>query len=219
MRVVMLGHQAPVTGRCKRGSTRSTRWLAMVVTHPQSDHASQWIWDDAVAHLAARHGLPLLARPRPDHAELLSRLTEGEPDVVVATNRRTWIPPQVFTLPAPGTLDVHDVLGNTGWTRQDRSRASLFHKRSIEDSRIDRTWPAEGIANLVRVQSDPYPNAFTFHCGKRIRIHAASVSEKHYVGTPGRIVIREETGVVVVAGADTPERPEPGPRDRVGAYR
>ena len=51
--------------------------------------------------------------------------------------------------------------GRTDWIPQDRSRASFFHKRAVEDSRIDWTWPARDIANLVRAQSDPYPNAFT----------------------------------------------------------
>ena len=42
----------------------------------------------------------------------------------------------------------------------------------MEDSRIDWTWPAEDLDRLVRAQSDPYPNAFTYHRGQRIRIVA-----------------------------------------------
>ncbi|MDP9388324.1 MAG: methionyl-tRNA formyltransferase [Actinomycetota bacterium] len=111
---------------------------------------------------------------------------------------------KTLALFGPITLDSLQLIasGRTDWTRQDRSKASFFHKRSVEDSRIDWTWPAEDIANLVRAQSDPYPNAFTFHGGERIRIVAASVSERRYGGTPGRIFIREGRGVVVVAGAE-----------------
>ena len=70
---------------------------------------------------------------------------------------------------------------------QDRSQASFFHKRASEDSRIDWTWPAQDIANLVRAQADPYPNAFAFHGAERLRIRRASVSDVRAGGTAGRI--------------------------------
>ncbi|MFD2354136.1 hypothetical protein ACFSTC_39895 [Nonomuraea ferruginea] len=54
----------------------------------------------------------------------------------------------------------------------------------------------------MRAQSDPYPNAFTFYRGERVRVLKASVSEGVYGGTPGRVFIREGDGVVIVAGAD-----------------
>lgn len=92
--------------------------------------------------------------------------------------------------------------GKTDWVKQDRGKASFFHKRSLEDSRIDWTWPAEDLDRLIRAQSDPYPNAFTFRKGERIRIIAASVSQGLYGGTPGRIFIQEGKGVVIVAGAE-----------------
>jgi methionyl-tRNA formyltransferase len=103
----------------------------------------------------------------------------------------------------PITVDGLALLatGNAQLTKQDQSKASFFHKRSLEDSRIDWTWPAEDLDRLVRAQADPYPNAFTFHRGERVRVVAASVSRKCYGGTPGRIFIREGDGVVIVAGA------------------
>jgi methionyl-tRNA formyltransferase len=251
--------------------------VVLVVTHPPSDHAYEKIWNDSVADLAGEHGVPVLLRNRPDDAELMSRLKEADPDVIVATNWRTWIPSQIFELPRHGTLNVHDALlpayagfspliwalindekevgvtahimneeldagdivlqravpvepadttvdlfhktlelfgpitvdglaliasGRTEWTAQDRSKASFFHKRSDEDSRIDWHWPATDLANLVRALPDPYPNAYTFHRGERIRILSASVSRGRYGGTPGRIFIREDDRVVIVAGAD-----------------
>jgi methionyl-tRNA formyltransferase len=104
----------------------------------------------------------------------------------------------------PITVDGLALLatGHAQLTKQDRSKASFFHKRSLEDSRIDWTWPAEDLDRLVRAQADPYPNAFTFHRGERVRVVAASVSRKCYGGTPGRIFIREGDGVVIVAGAE-----------------
>lgn len=274
MRVAMMGYQTPGY-RTLQALLDSHHEVVQVVTHPPSDHAYERIWDDSVAALAEQHGVPLLIRSRPDDAELLTQLKEAEPDIMVATNWRTWIPPEVFTLPPGGTLNVHDSLlpayagfapliwalingekqvgvtahmmndeldagdivlqqavpvepddtatdlfhktiglygpvvldaldligvGGRRWTPQDRSKASYFHKRSLEDSRIDWCWPTQDIANLVRAQSDPYPNAFTFHDGERIRILRASVSQKRYGGTAGRVVMRDGAGVVVVAG-------------------
>ncbi len=85
----------------------------------------------------------------------------------------------------PVTVGALDLIaaGRTDFTRQDRSRASFFHKRSVEDSRIDWTWPAEDLDRLVRAQSEPYPSAFTFHRGRRLDVLAARVSE---AGTAAR---------------------------------
>ncbi|MET9336597.1 methionyl-tRNA formyltransferase [Nonomuraea sp. NPDC003804] len=276
MRVVMFGYQT-WGHRTLRALLDSGHEVALVVTHPKSEHAYERIWGDSVADLAAEHGVPVLVRDRPGDEELMTRLKEADPDLIVANNWRTWIPPEIFALPRHGTLNVHDSLlpayagfspiiwalvngekevgvtahmmdadldagdivlqravpvgpddtatdlfhrtvdligpivaesleliasGRTDWTPQDRSKASFFHKRSIEDSRIDWTWSPEEIARLVRAQSDPYPNAFTHYNGTRIRVLRASVSRGRYGGTPGRVFIREGDGVVIVAGAD-----------------
>jgi methionyl-tRNA formyltransferase len=100
--------------------------------------------------------------------------------------------------------------GRTEFTAQDRSRASFFHKRSDEDSRIDWTWSAAELDRLVRALSDPYPNAYCFYRGERLRITAARVSTEKYGGTPGRIFYREEDGVVIVAGANARSGKEHG---------
>ncbi|MBG0830158.1 methionyl-tRNA formyltransferase [Planomonospora sp. ID67723] len=276
MRIAMFGYQT-WGHRTLQALLDSGHEIVLVVTHPRSDHAYEKIWDDSVAELAEAHGVPVLLRNRPDDEELMLRLKEARLDLIVANNWRTWIPPEIFTLPRHGTLNVHDSLlpayagfspliwalingeeevgvtahmmneeldaggivlqravpvgpadtatdlfhrtvdligpvvheslaliasGRTDWTPQDRSKASFFHKRSVEDGNIDWTWPAEDIERLVRAQSDPYPNAFTHYKGERIRVLKASVSKGVYGGTPGRVFIREGDGVVIVAGAD-----------------
>ncbi|MGW1672564.1 methionyl-tRNA formyltransferase [Streptomyces sp. NPDC002324] len=284
MRIAMFGYQT-WGHRTLRALLDSGHDVVLVVTHPKSDHAYEKIWNDSVADLAEQHGVPVLLRNRPGDEELLRALKEADPDLIVANNWRTWLPPEIFDLPAHGTLNIHDSLlptyagfspliwalingekevgvtahrmdgeldmgdvllqrsvpvgpkdtatdlfhrtvdligplvtdslelissGKAVWTPQDRSRSSFFHKRSLEDSRIDWTWPAEDLERFVRAQSDPYPNAFTHHRGERIRIVSASVSEGRYGGTPGRIFIREGDGVVIVAGADARSGRLPG---------
>ncbi|HEY0532068.1 MAG TPA: methionyl-tRNA formyltransferase [Actinoplanes sp.] len=273
MRVAMFGYQT-WGHRTLRALIDAGHEVALVVTHPVSDHAYERIWADSVADLAAEHGIRVLLRERPDDAELLAELRAADLDLIVANNWRTWLPPEVFELPRHGTLNIHDSLlpayagfspiiwallndepavGVTahmmdgeldaggivlqrsvevgpkdtatdlfhrtvdliapltaeaiklieqGFTPQpqDRSKASFFHKRAKRDSLIDWNWTPEYIERMVRAQSDPYPNAFTYHRGQELRIVKASVSTGHYGGTPGRIFYREGDGVVIVAG-------------------
>ncbi|MFJ7327531.1 methionyl-tRNA formyltransferase [Streptomyces cyaneofuscatus] len=275
MRVVMFGYQT-WGHRTLQALLDSEHDVVTVVTHPKSEHAYEKIWSDSVADLAEKHGIPVIIRNRPDD-ELVDRLKEVAPDIIVANNWRTWMPPEIYNLPVHGTLNIHDSLlpayagfspliwalingepevgvtahlmdeeldagdiviqrsvavgptdtttdlfhrtvdliapvttealgliasGQTEFTRQDRSKASFFHKRAEEDIRIDWNWPAEDLERLIRAQSTPYPSAFTFHKGQRLEVVSAVVSEGRYGGTPGRIFYREGDGVVIVAGAD-----------------
>lgn len=275
MRVVMFGYQT-WGHRTLQALLDSEHDVVTVVTHPKSEHAYEKIWSDSVADLAEKHGIPVIIRNRPDD-ELVERLKEVAPDIIVANNWRTWMPPEIYNLPVHGTLNIHDSLlpayagfspliwalingepevgvtahlmdeeldagdiviqrsvtvgptdtttdlfhrtvdliapvttealgliasGQTEFTRQDRSKASFFHKRAEEDIRINWTWPAEDLERLIRAQSAPYPSAFTFHKGQRLEVVSAVVSEGRYGGTPGRIFYREGDGVVIVAGAD-----------------
>lgn len=113
---------------------------------------------------------------------------------------------------APLTLEAIDRIeaGGRQWTKQDPAAATFFHKRSIEDSRVDWNQGARDIANLVRAQVDPYPNAFAFHGGQRLRLLAASVSGRRYGGTPGRVFCRDGKAVVVVCGPTARSGQEPG---------
>lgn len=109
MRVVMFGYQT-WGHRTLQALLESEHDVVLVVTHPKSEHAYEKIWSDSVADLADDHGVPVLIRNRPDDEELFTRLKEAEPDIIVANNWRTWIPPRIFNLPRHGTLNVHDSL-------------------------------------------------------------------------------------------------------------
>ncbi|MYX01368.1 MULTISPECIES: methionyl-tRNA formyltransferase [unclassified Streptomyces] len=108
MRVVMFGYQT-WGHRTLQALLDSEHDVVTVVTHPQSEHAYEKIWSDSVADLAEKHDVPVIIRNRPDD-ELVDQLREVAPDIIVANNWRTWMPPEIFTLPVHGTLNIHDSL-------------------------------------------------------------------------------------------------------------
>jgi methionyl-tRNA formyltransferase len=251
--------------------------VALIVTHPDGANAYEKIFNESVAELAADHGIPLLVRNRAEDDEVRDAVAGADADAMVVANWRTWLPPEVYSLPRLGTVNVHDALlpayagfaplnwalindepevgvtahmmnaefdagdiilqwatpvsdddtvvdlfdrtlamfgpitvealervaaGHRDGTPQDRTKASYFHRRCDEDNRIDWTWPARDVFNLVRAQVDPYPNAYCFYGAERLRVLRARVTEDAIGGTPGRIVIRRGSGVVIVAGAE-----------------
>jgi methionyl-tRNA formyltransferase len=259
--------------------------IPLVITHPASDHAYETIWNDSVAELAARHGIPVLERRYANDEEVAHLLRDIGPDLLVSSDWRTWVAPHIYGLAKHGAINIHDALlpryggfaplnwalvngerevgvtvhfmnenfdlgdivlqrrvpvadddtvtdlfhktvdlfapmtleaidlidsGRTDWTKQDPAEATFFHKRAEEDSRIYWTWPARDIVNLVRAQSDPYPNAFAYYQGERVRVLAASVSQLRLGGTPGRVFRSDGKGVAIVCGPSARAGTEPG---------
>lgn len=109
MRVVMFGFQT-WGHRTLQALLASEHEVVLVVTHPRGEGAYEKIWSDSVEDLARENGIEVVIRERPEDQELLDKLESVDPDVIVACNWRTWIPPQVFALPKHGTLNVHDSL-------------------------------------------------------------------------------------------------------------
>ncbi|MHB8414657.1 MAG: formyltransferase [Acidiferrobacteraceae bacterium] len=79
---------------------------------------------------------------------------------------------------------------------QDESQASYFGGRTPEDGRIDWTWPASRIFNLIRAVTHPYPGAFTTVRGHRLFLWWGGLREGH--GRPGEILSLRP--LVVAAG-------------------
>jgi methionyl-tRNA formyltransferase len=129
---------------------------------------------------------------------LQPRVTVEPSDTIVDLVAKTLV------LFGPTTIEALEHMEHgTGERRpQDLAQASFFHKRADEDNRIDWSWPAQDIVNLVRAQADPYPNAFAFHDTTRLQIRSASVSRTPAGGTAGRIFAREGDGVIIVCGPD-----------------
>ncbi|MGZ3147977.1 methionyl-tRNA formyltransferase [Lentzea chajnantorensis] len=109
MRVVMFGFQT-WGHRTLQALLASEHEVVLVVTHPRGEGVYEKVWSDSVEDLARESGVDVLIRERPEDQELLDALKAADPDVIVACNWRTWIPPQVFALPKRGTLNVHDSL-------------------------------------------------------------------------------------------------------------
>lgn len=85
---------------------------------------------------------------------------------------------------------------------QDQSRATYTCKRLPEDNRIGWASSSDTIYNLIRAVSAPYPGAYTYLSGQRMRVWAARRLESYrrYVGRiPGRVVevVRGEGSVVL----------------------
>lgn len=274
MRVVMFGYQT-WGYRTLAALLKSRHEVCLVVTHPVSEHVYESIWADSVEDLARDAGIEVFLARRPT-AELIERVGQLAPDVMVANNWRTRLPEELFGIPVYGTVNLHDSLlpeftgfspviwslisgaSHTGLTAhlmdaeldtgdilvqraveitptstgtslvlatldlvpevleealdglefgsgvavpQDLARRSFFHKRSERDGLVNWDWPAVDIERLVRALSDPYPNAYTYFRGQRLRLITAHVSRCVYGGTPGRVFIEEDGGMVIVAGA------------------
>jgi methionyl-tRNA formyltransferase len=283
VRVVMLGYQT-WGHRTLQALLKSRHEVALVVTHPVSEHSYESIWADSVEDLARSEGIEVVLAKRPT-PELIERVGELAPDIMVANNWRTWLPPELFEIPRFGTLNLHDSLlpeftgfspviwalisgaRQTGLTahlmdgeldtgdilvqravqitaestgtslvfdtldlipevldealdaleagtatplEQDLSKRTFFHKRSPRDSLVNWRWPAAEIERLIRALSDPYPNAYTYFRGERLRLTKAHVSTCRYGGTPGRVFIAEDGGMVIVAGDDAYRGQSPG---------
>jgi len=89
--------------------------------------------------------------------------------------------------------------GTAPRTAQDESQATYFGGRRPEDGRIDWTDSAEGIFNLVRAVTHPYPGAFTEVNGMRLVVWLAKPLPEGS-GTPGQVLSIAPLRVAAGAG-------------------
>jgi methionyl-tRNA formyltransferase len=94
--------------------------------------------------------------------------------------------------------------GNAPRYPQDHSQATYTCRRLPEDNLIDWNSTSTSIYNLIRAVSYPYPGAYTFLSGQRIRVWSAQQVPHPgpYVGRiPGRVVdVRHGEGSVILTG-------------------
>jgi methionyl-tRNA formyltransferase len=116
---------------------------------------------------------------KPDAGEIL-----GQEAVPIGENETAF---EVFAklTPAAGRVlaDALPVLlGDTatwpngsppGARPQARAAGNYFGGRKPEDGRIDWSWPARRVHNLIRAVAPPFPAAFTHLAGERVAIHCS----------------------------------------------
>jgi methionyl-tRNA formyltransferase len=94
--------------------------------------------------------------------------------------------------------------------KQDESQASEYPARRPEDGRIEWSWSAREVYDWIRAQTDPYPGAFTFFQGQRVRVWNGILTDvvgPEQSGPPGKIVgiaLSPDVSGIWVAAGDRP---------------
>jgi methionyl-tRNA formyltransferase len=85
---------------------------------------------------------------------------------------------------------------------QDHSQATTMARRRPEDGRIDWSWPAGRIFNMIRAVAHPYPGAFVGDGATRLYLWAASLQPGAAAGAAAGTVVAivPSQGVVVATG-------------------
>ena len=90
--------------------------------------------------------------------------------------------------------------GKAERTPQDESEATIYPRRTPEDGRIDWSMSAEGVHNLVRAVTRPYPGAIGQVGDRRVRVWKTTVSaDSHEV--PGTVISNDP--LIVSCGAES----------------
>jgi len=97
----------------------------------------------------------------------------------------------------PAVLD-----GSAPRIPQDHARATTMPRRRPEDGRIQWTWPAARIFNMIRAVAPPYPGAFVGDGAARLGLLAAAVCSSASVEAAAGTVLEivPGRGVMVAAG-------------------
>ncbi len=86
---------------------------------------------------------------------------------------------------------------------QDHALASYFGRRRPEDGRIDWSWPATKVYNLIRAVTRPFPGAFTMLGGRRLFVWWGVPDERRAdeAGAAAGVVLAPRPeGVAIAAG-------------------
>lgn len=90
--------------------------------------------------------------------------------------------------------------GSVESTAQSQTDGAYYHSRRPQHGKIHwREMTAREVHDLVRALAGPYPSAFTFYNNQKIGIETTSLLMQNVHGVPGRVCLRRDSGVVVVA--------------------
>ncbi len=122
---------------------------------------------------------------KPDRGDIVAqrRVPISETDTALDLARKLT--------PAAAALlrDTYPLLraGTAPRRAQDQAEATYFGGRRPEDGRIDWSWSARRIYNLVRAVTHPYPGAFTCWDGKRLYVWEARPVSATLPAAPGTV--------------------------------
>lgn len=136
--------------------------------------------------------------PKPDHGDIVARRT-------VPIARDDTALTLTHKLAAAGRALLREMLprllaGAAPRERQDHSRSRYFGGRSPADGEIDWSAPAETARNLVRAVTRPWPGAFTWYDGRKLRVWRAETRPGD--AAPGEIVIAPDAAACVGTGVE-----------------
>ena len=84
---------------------------------------------------------------------------------------------------------------------QDLALATMAPMLTKEDGHLDFRQPASALHCRIR-GLDPWPSAYAFLDGARLRLFAPEVMNKHFAEPPGTIVRADNEGLLVASGRD-----------------
>ena len=130
---------------------------------------------------------------------LVSDSLEIGPDETAGmlTERLARLAARIIT---PALRDI--VEGKACFVPQEHDKATVVPILKKGDGRIDWSLSAESIRNRIR-GLDPWPGAFTFWRGKRLRLWEAEAKDAGSAGKPGEVLSVDDEGVTVRAGEGT----------------
>jgi len=109
MRVVVFGFQIWGTETLK-ALLEAGHVVPLVLTHPESSDPHEQLWPNDVRPLAAAHGIDVLVARSANDPDIKGRLRALEPDLLILSNWRTWIDPELAAIARHGALNLHDGL-------------------------------------------------------------------------------------------------------------
>jgi len=86
---------------------------------------------------------------------------------------------------------------------QDNSKASYYPLRFPDDGLI--LWDmftAPEVHNRIRALTEPYPCAFTFYGGRKVKLLSSELRHSPFFGTPGRIYLKSKKNGVLTCARD-----------------
>lgn len=100
----------------------------------------------------------------------------------------------------PALRDI--VAGEARLVPQEHDKATVVPILTKADGLVDWSLSAESIRNRIR-GLDPWPGAFTFWRGKRLRLWEAESKDGGSAGKPGEVLSVDDEGLTIRAGGGT----------------